>query len=243
MIRLAFGLAVCAASLASAQESLPAADIYVLGETHDNAVHHQLQADLIAQISPTAVVMEQLTREQADRILPDTPRTASALDEILDWSTTGWPAIDIYLPIFTASDAPILGAAGEPGDLSAFALDTPLPDAQQAAREQLQADAHCGALPEDILPRFVDRQRALDAQFAARTLEALDRFGPPVVLITGNGHAREDWGVPAAIAVVRPDLTVISVLKGEDGTVPAGGNQIVLDAPSPEREDPCDAFR
>lgn len=221
---------------------LPLADVYVLGERHDNPGHHLTQGALIAQIGPRAVVLEMLTDEQAERLGPDTPRDPQVLEALFGWSDMGWPDIAIYLPIFTATDAPILGAAGAPGDLSAYDLNAPLPPQEQAARETLQADAHCGALPADLLPRFVARQRETDAQFADRTLAALDAFGPPVVLIAGNGHARADWGVPAAIARVRPDIRVIAVVQGEGGDTPPGGD-ILLDSPAPPRQDLCDAFR
>ncbi|MDB2407759.1 ChaN family lipoprotein [Jannaschia sp.] len=222
---------------------MPEGQVYVLGEVHDNPAHHEMQGALIAQIAPTAVVFEMLTGEQADRLDLDTPRDPQILEQVLGWSEMGWPDIAIYLPVFEAIEVPILGGGGAPGDLSAFGLDMPLPDAEQAAREALQLAAHCDALPVNLLPRFVTRQRELDAQLAARTLEALDRYGAPVVLIAGNGHARADWGVPAAIARVRSDLEVVAVVQGEGGAIPPGGD-VALTAPAPEgRADPCDAFR
>ncbi|MEM8825090.1 MAG: ChaN family lipoprotein [Pseudomonadota bacterium] len=223
-------------------DGLPPADIYVLGEIHDNPVHHEVQARLVEELSPNAIVFEMLTEDQAGHLNPSVPRDPQALDEVLGWSETGWPDIAMYAPIMANPDTPILGAAGEVGDLAGYGLDAPLPPAQQAEREQLQADAHCGALPEDLLPQFVARQRQIDAQFAARTLAALAEYGAPVVLITGNGHARKDWGVPAAIERVRPDVTVLAVVQGEDGRVPPGGD-VVFDAPAPDRPDPCEAFR
>lgn len=224
-------------------EGLPPADVYVLGERHDNPDHHVRQGDLVRQIAPTAVVFEMLTDEQAVRFDPTMPRDPQVLDQVFGWSDMGWSDISFYMPIFEALDGALVGAAGAPGDLSGYGLDDPLPADQQAEREQLQADVHCGALPEDLLPQFVQSQRQTDAQFAARTLAALDRFGPPVVLIAGNGHARSDWGVPAAIARVRPEVTVIAVVQGEGGVVPPGGD-VVFDAGAPaDRPDPCEAFR
>ncbi|WP_299650489.1 ChaN family lipoprotein [uncultured Jannaschia sp.] len=239
MRALAFVL-LAIAGTAGAQD-LPPADIYVIGEIHDNPVHHAVQADLVARLDPEAVVFEMLSDEQAARIGPDTPRDAATLGPLLDWAESGWPDIALYAPIMAASDAVILGAAGAAGDLSAYGLDVALSVEEQAARERLQAEAHCGALPEDMLPDFVARQRDIDAQFAARTLAALDAHGAPVVLIAGNGHARTDWGVPAAIARVRPELEVVAVVQGEgDPTVPG---DLVLQAPPQDRGDPCDAFR
>ena len=234
-------LTLLATAGAVAAQTLPPADIYVLGEIHDNPDHHAVQARLVGEIAPAALVFEQLTGEQADRITPDTPRTAAALGELLDWAESGWPDIALYAPIMAATEAPILGAAGAPGDLSAYGLDEALPPAEQAARVALQAEAHCGALPPELLPQFVARQREMDALFAARTVAAYDAHGGPVVLIAGNGHARTDWGVPAAIARVRPELRVVALVQGEGGeTVPG---TVTLQSDAPPREDPCAAFR
>ncbi|CTQ33414.1 ChaN family lipoprotein [Jannaschia rubra] len=228
-------------TLPAGAQTLPPADVYVLGEVHDNPTHHAVQARLVAGIDPAAVVFEMLTQDQAGRIAPDTPRDADTLDALLDWSGGGWPDMAMYAPIMAASDAPILGAAGPAGELGAYGLEGPLPPEQQAGREALQQAAHCGALPDDALLRFVARQRAMDARFAAHVLRALKDHGPPVVLIAGNGHARADWGVPAAIARVRPDLRVVSVVQGEGEEMPPA--DVILHAPAPERGDPCVAFR
>lgn len=239
-----FALLVWAvAGPASGAVDLPSADVFVLGERHDSPAHHAVQAELVAHISPTAVVFEMLTAAQADRIGPDVSRDAATLGPLLDWAHSGWPDIAFYARVMAATDAPILGAAGPPGDLTAYGLGSPLAVEEQATREALQAAAHCGALPRDVLPRFVARQRAADAQFAARTIAAFDTHGGPVVLIAGNGHARTDWGVPAAIARVRPDLRVVAVVQSEgvDGDVPPG--DVVLVSPPVNRTDPCAAFR
>ncbi len=237
----AFAFVLLAIATTAGAQDLPPAAIYVIGEIHDNPGHHAVQADLVARLDPEAVVFEMLSDEQAARIGPDTPRDAATLGPLLDWAESGWPDIALYAPIMAASDAVILGAAGAAGDLSAYGLDVALSVEEQAARERLQAEAHCGALPEDMLPDFVARQRAIDAQFAARTVAALDAYGAPVVLIAGNGHARTDWGVPAAIARVRPEAKVVAVVQGEgDATVPG---DLVLQAAPQDRGDPCDAFR
>ncbi len=77
---------------------------------------------------------------------------------------------------------------------------------------------------------------------AREALDAFDEVGGPVVVITGNGHARKDWGVPSYLAQVRPELRVVSLGQSEDGTLPEGGFDMIIDAPSVERDDPCAAF-
>ena len=239
----AFALVLCLvapAALAQAPD-LPPADVYVLGEVHGNPEHHANQAAIVARVDPTVVVLEQLTEDQAARIGPETARDAATLGPLLEWDDSGWPDISLYAPIMAASDAAIRAAAGTPGDLAPYDLSTPLPPNEQAEREALQAAIQCDALPAKMLPEFVARQRALDAQFAARTLDAFDETGGPVVLITGNGHARTDWGVPAAIARVRPDVTVTALIQG-DGRTDLPGD-VTVEAEPVDRGDPCAAFR
>lgn len=236
------------------------AEIYVLGEVHDNPAHHLAQAEAVAAIVPRAVVFEMLTAEQASRVTGDLRQDPLALGAALDWAESGWPDFAMYYPIFAAAgDAQILGAAvprdatreamqiGVPrafGDEAvAFGLTDEIDADQLADRLNLQMEAHCNALPLELLPGMVDLQRLRDARLAQVALDALDETGGPVVVITGNGHARKDWGVPSYLARVAPGATVFALGQGEEGDTPDGGFDLVLDAPSVEREDPCLAFQ
>ncbi len=231
---------------------MKAADIVILGEVHDNPAHHQNQARLVADLAPRAIVAEMLTPDQAEALArdPDAYRET--------WNASGWPDYDMYLPVFTATKAPIYGAAIPreiarkvyaegvapyfSGDVAAYGLDASLPDAEREQRLDLQFEAHCQAMPRSALGGMVDVQRLRDATLAKAAIDALDATGGPVVVITGNGHARKDWGVPRFLARVRPDLTVFSLGQSEDGVLPDGGYDRVLDAPAADRPDPCRAF-
>jgi uncharacterized iron-regulated protein len=236
-------------------------DVVVIGEIHDNPEHHVGQATLIERIRPSAVVFEMLNpgqAETAELIGPDASR--DALAEALDWSVSGWPDFSLYHEVFEAAEgAEIFGAAlprdtvrsaFEVGAAEAFGeaaarfgLDAPLPEGQQASREEGQMAAHCDALPEEMLPGMVSAQRLRDAHFARVTLDALAETGGPVVLITGNGHARTDWGVPAALARAAPEIEVLSIGQLEappDGDPPYDLWRVTAPA---ERGDPCEAFR
>ena len=236
------------------------AQVYVLGEVHDNPAHHAVQAEAVADLAPAALVFEMLTPDQAERV-PEVARDdADALAEALDWAASGWPDFAMYHPIFTAApEAAVYGAAvprdesrramqigvtrafGDGAEL--YGLSHEIDTEQLAERLNLQMDAHCGALPLDLLPGMVDLQRLRDAVLARAALTALEDTGGPVVVITGNGHARKDWGVPSYILRAAPEVTVFSLGQGEDGGVPNGGFDMVLDAPAVEREDPCAVFR
>ena len=235
------------------------ADVVVLGEVHDNPAHHAYQAAAVAAIKPKALVFEMFTNAQVLSIRPEHLQDKATLEGVLGWADSGWPDFAMYYPIFTATDAPaIFGGAVErdlvrqsvmDGAASVFGasadmfnLSNNLDDAEQTLREAGQMAAHCDALPEDMLGGMVEAQRLRDASMARAVVAAFAETGGPVVLITGNGHARTDWGVPRDLAVAMPELTVISVAQFEDspeGQVPY--DFWLKNAPQ-ERDDPCEGF-
>ena len=233
-----------------------AQDIHVLGEVHDNPLHHIEQANQVAAIAPSAIVFEMLTPDQA-ALVNANDRKDPNLGTIIGWEEAGWPDFAIYAPIFAASDAPVYGAA-LPRDTVIAAITssaaevfgegaeryglTMLSDDLRAVMEAEQAEAHCDALPAEMLPGMVEAQRLRDAHFARATLAAYDETGGPVVLITGNGHARIDRAVPAYITRVRPDLTVhaLGILEIPEDDAPF--DTVIVTAPA-ERDDPCAAFQ
>ncbi|MBN2906651.1 MAG: ChaN family lipoprotein [Rhodobacteraceae bacterium] len=239
--------------------SLPPADVVILGEVHDNPAHHANQATAVAALGPAALVFEMLTPDQAARVTPDLRADAKGLAEAFEWEASGWPDFAMYYPIFAAApEAAILGAAlprdavrravtdGAAAvfgpDAADYGLADPLPDDQQAQREAGQMAAHCNALPETLLGGMVEAQRLRDAALARAVVQALDDTGGPVAVITGNGHARIDWGLAHALTRAAPDVTLLSL--GQLESVPEGAPPydlwLVTD-PAP-REDPCAGF-
>lgn len=251
-------LTACLICLAGA---VPAQDVVVIGEVHDNPGHHAEQAARVAAIQPAALVFEMLTPEQAAAVTPADRASEDALRAALGWDDTGWPDFSMYYPIFAAApQARIFGAgvtrqaartAMEQGfatligqaDAARFGLNAPLPPDRQAAREALQMRAHCNALPEALLPGMVRVQRLRDAMLARAAVKAHDATGGPVAVIAGNGHARRDWGVPALLARAAPGLEVYAIGQAEDGLPLPGGFDEVVSSPAPARDDPCGAFR
>ncbi|WP_371037648.1 ChaN family lipoprotein [Rhodosalinus sp. FB01] len=237
---------------------LPPAELLILGEVHDNPRHHETQARIVAQVAPAALVFEMLTPAQAARVTPELLADETALRDVLGWDQSGWPDFTMYYPIFAAApEAAFYGAAvpredlrgivaGDdalPEDAARFGLDRPLPDDQQRVREAMQMAAHCDALPEELLPGMVRAQRVRDAALARAALAALEDTGGPVVVITGNGHARTDWGVPSKIARAAPGVAVLSLGQLEDA--PAEGEapyDLWVVTEPVDRPDPCEAF-
>lgn len=246
---------------AAPSEPARAADIVFLGEVHDNPDHHAVQSHWVTDLAPAALVFEMIAPEQAGTITPDLIADPDALAAALHWDASGWPDFAMYHPIFAAAPtARIYGAALPraqarmviqdgpatalpPADVTRFGLDSDLPPDQQAARQAHQMAAHCDALPDTMLPGMVTIQRVRDAWLAKQALTAWAETGGPVVVITGNGHARRDWGAPALLARAAPDLRVFALGQSENGQSPDGHFDLTLDAPAPDRPDPCDAFR
>lgn len=251
--------AVVVETATTAARQLQGAEVVILGEVHDNAAHHMKQAEILSQIAPRAVVWEMITQEQAYRLTADVLRSPSETEDVLDWASSGWPAFDLYAPVFAAAaSAQQYGAlvpraearaALEQGVASYFGpraadfgLDRPLPEEEQSAREADQMVNHCNAMPEEMLPVLVEFQRLRDAALAEATDRALRETEGPVVVITGNGHARLDRGLAVYLKTARPGARVLSLGQSEGGAI-SGTFDLLLDSPAAERPDPCLAFK
>jgi uncharacterized iron-regulated protein len=225
----------------------PPANIFLLGEVHDNPMHHRLRAWLIenrpARSTWGAVVFEHIRTDQQSALdqfkaLGEAGKgTADDLLRLLEWDKSGWPPASIYTPLFEtviATRLPILAGdtprdrikavarqglpALAPEERTRLRLDTPLPEPLSAALSQELADSHCGALPPQAMDGMAAAQRYRDAHLADALLAAEQRHGS-AVLIAGNGHVRSDRGVPWHIRQRKPDARVMSVVlvEVEDG--------------------------
>lgn len=252
-----------AQSLEEIAAAITEADIVILGEVHDSAVHHRNQAQLLRALRPSAVVFEMLSPQQAVLVNQLSDRS-EALREALAWDGSGWPDWALYQPVFAAMGAiPAYGmalpretvnaavkegAAGMFGPQAAdFGLTRPLEAEQQQEREAYQQAAHCNMLPLSLLPGMVEAQRLRDAAFARTTLQALEDTGGPVAVITGSGHARTDWGMPVALRHARPTASIVSLGQIEMSDEEASPDESLpydlwLITEPTLREDPCAAF-
>lgn len=258
-------------------ERLQGGGVVVLGEIHDNPVHHDRQAWLIERIEPEGVAFEMVPEgsEKGIAVFRADGGEASEIGPAIGWERLGWPEWSLYRPVFEAAgEARITGggvaraelrraiAEGAasvegPGAVEA-GLDQSLPAAEQAALEAEMVAAHCDMLPASAAPGMVEAQRLRDLRFARAALRARDGGGGDAaraVLITGNGHARRDRGVPVYLSRLAPGIEVISL--GQVEVVPgltaasdyaAEGRGLVYDyvwfsADVANRGDPCDAFR
>ncbi len=208
----------------------------LLGEKHDNADHHALQAWVIRAMAAAgrrpAVAMEMLTADQAPalaRYIADPQASAAGFGRAVGWQ--GWPDWSIYQPIAEAAlgaRLPIVAAdlaaatrraigrgnlASLPDDVTGrLGLMTGYDSQQAQSLAQELRDSHCGHLPEAALAGMSDVQRARDAHMAAAMVDAAAQPGiAGAVLIAGAGHVRRDRGVPWHLARMEPGRAVLSI--------------------------------
>ncbi len=236
-------------------------DVVIVGELHDNRAHHDNQAAIVSRIAPKALVFEMLSPSQAAGAADISRTDKDALEAALNWSDTSWPDFGMYFPIFEAAPGAKIYGAAVPfetvrasiengaatefaGDAGLYGLSQPLVAAERKRREDLQSEAHCNALPAEMLPGMVEAQRLRDASFALTTLQALEKTGGPVVVITGHGHARKDWGIPRFLKRAAPEVKTAAVgqiLQPADA--PPYDFWIVTGDYTPQDGDPCTAFK
>ncbi|MGF1447311.1 MAG: ChaN family lipoprotein [Pikeienuella sp.] len=268
IFELAGGREIDEAALAA---RLAVADIAILGEVHDNAAHHRRQARLVAALEPAGVAFEMVPEasEEGVAVFLEQGGAAAEVGPAIGWERLGWPDWALYRPVFEAASGAYLAGGGVAQDRISLAmrvgavagfgpgageygLTEPLAPAERAAAEAEMVAAHCDMLPAEVAGPMVEAQRLRDARFAHAARRASRRGGGKAVLITGNGHARTDRGVPAYLAAREPGLVVralaqIEVDPRRQGIADYARADLPYDyvwfSPPVARPDPCEAFR
>ncbi len=203
--------------------ALVQARFVLLGEKHDNADHHRIQAWLVAQMIAAgrrpALAFEMFASDQQaalDGHLSARPKDAAGIGAAVNWAGSGWPDWELYQPIAQAAldggaailaadlPRPLRRALAREGvsalgaeQVAALGLDQPLPEELAAPLREEIAISHCGQLPESMIGPMATVMTARDAQMAAVLRRGARLVGHDgAVLITGKGHARNDRAVP-----------------------------------------------
>ena len=235
----------------------------VLGEVHDNVIHHRLQAEILEamlqQGRRPALAMEQFDREHQPSL--DAARASGELDPEriadagrFDRKGWRWPDYRPLIQLAVTNGLAILAANLSREDARAVmrsgraaeGLPATHPTTQIALERDI-VDGHCGFRPPDrVLAGMVEAQRARDA-WMAKTLAGAQPSG--AVLIAGTGHARRDRGVPAYLpSAMREGVLSIGYIELDpDGrtiiTRLSSSFDVAWFTPRAEREDPCRNFR
>lgn len=222
----------------STRQSLAAllpADAILLGEQHDAADHHRLQAEVVMHLTRqgrlAALALEMAEQGRHTR---DLPRHADAAQvrAALGWSDSAWPWTQYEAAVMAAVRAgvPVLGAnlpRKQMGlAMNNLELDRLLsPAALQEQNERIR-DGHCGLLAESRIPAMTRVQIARDLAMA-QTLESSIRPDLSVVLLAGRGHVDRSVGVPLYLP---RGLRVKAVALGLNSQEEARTNSTQFDA-------------
>ncbi len=207
-----------------------AAKFVLLGEIHDNLLHHRIQATVLQSIAKEArpaLVMEQFDRIQQDKIngvLQGASRTEqmTSLSELMR-KTWGWPAYAPMVDLALHRQLPILAAnlsrdklrtvartgfdALGYGEEQRLALETVWSAERQNQLMKNIHDGHCGKVSEHMVAAIAKSQRARDAVMADIMLQSQSG----AIAIVGSGHARRDMAIPLYLAARAPQATVLSL--------------------------------
>lgn len=258
-------------------QALARRPVALLGEVHDNPVQHRVRAEALQlhlqSGARPVLAFEQFDREQ--QALLDQSRRDGAGDAPAERAARlvkaagrgGWNwalyqpfvelALRFELPIVAAnlsrSDAMKIGRADsfdavfDRAAQRSLGLDR-LGDDFLRRHQRVVDDSHCNTMPAAMLPALARAQVARDATLLASIRPHAARG---VVLLTGNGHARNDLGVPFLMdAAERARCLSIGLLEapaaGED-EAPLDGLRSRFDVafvtPRHARPDPCEPLR
>jgi uncharacterized iron-regulated protein len=259
---------LAAESLAQAIARQP---VVLLGEVHDNARQHAVRADALRRLMESgarpALAFEQFDRDRQadiDRARREAPPAGRAPAEHVieqarstrgDWN---WTLYRPFVELALAYDLPIVAANLSRADamrvaregyaavfddatIDAIRLDA-LPGEFLREHERAVDDGHCNRMPAASLPELARAQIARDLTLA-RAIRP--HVGRGVVLLTGNGHARNDVGVPFFLADDERRRTVSIGLLERDASSAAnilewrGRFDVAFVTPAQPREDPC----
>jgi uncharacterized iron-regulated protein len=243
------GDAVAASRLPADAEALAQAmrgtRVVLLGEVHDNAAQHALRVRALGKLieagARPAIAFEQFDRgaqDAIDRARRERPRDA----DYLIAQAKGAPAWrwELYKPFVALAlehGLPIVAANLARADAMKTATTEAKVDAPAdlvRAQEEAVRKGHCDLLPPEAIPGMARALVARDSTLA----EAIEPYAARgVVLLTGNGHARKDMGVPRWLGVPSTSIALVE----EDEDTAAFDFYVVTERAA--RPDPCEELR
>lgn len=259
-------------TLAEVKQRAAQAQFVLLGEIHTNPDHHRLQADILQHMVDQgrrpAVVIEMITRAQQpvlDYFVANPTDNADDIAARLEWGKSGWPDFAMYKPIFQIAlkhrlvlhagnleKSTIRRLGGRVGskltseERAQLGLNKPLAAETNKSLLKEIAESHCNMMPETVLPRMADIQRARDNVMASALTAPTNKDG--AVLIAGAGHTRLDWGVGFLLTDGQPDrvlsLAFREVFEGAtEADFAKPTHHVAIVTPRSEIKDHCAVFR
>ena len=248
-------------------------DYLLLGETHDNIRHHQLQASVIDTLHKAqrdaSVAFEMIDDEQGELLKGKTVNSSAELIGLLRQAKSTWSYETQYRVVFDsvlAAGYPILPANLRysklrqmiklqeqelPQEIGQVLRQVPLSKEQL---QHLQADivkGHCGMIPLHATAPLVLGQRIRDAVMSQSLLQSTHKTR---VLVAGSGHVRKDRGVPLYLRKLHRGAAILAIgFREVDAEAVNMADYLheeqaipfdyVWFTPAAEREDPCLHFK
>ncbi|MBC7530754.1 MAG: ChaN family lipoprotein [Oligoflexus sp.] len=225
------------------QQDYASANIFLLGEQHDNPLHHQIQQEIIDKLGRDgrlrAVVFEQIDWTEQGVLSVLNPDNVKKLPKKIEWDKSGWPDYELYRPLIETAvkykarviagglpknRLPLLYSNGYEGAFTATEIERlhvrSILDAEGAELLQKEIyESHCKMIPEDHVLKMVPVQRARDAALI-RGYQNEAPIDGVTVFILGAGHARKEFGVPTLLKLAAPKTKIWAVGMQEEGSEP-----------------------
>lgn len=245
-----------AAVLSAAMASRP---VVLLGEVHDNLAQHALRLEalrrLVARGVRPALAFEQFDRDRSELLnsarTEPLPENRTRAEHLIARAGTGawdWRLYRPYLELALAHELPIVAANLSREEAMRIVrgqqrsnVDSDAASTVRVAHEIAVEQAHCGMIPKAMLAGMAEAQMARDVALA----EAIrPYFARGVILLTGNGHARNDIGVPFWLTQdERLSVVTIGLVEDDDVQSQRVLYDVVLTTKAQGRDDPCAALR
>jgi len=241
-------------------------DYILLGETHSNADHHNLQAEVINSLVKhdvkPSVVMEMLSHQNWQ----DQPHRWGELSHLQEKAVElndGWPW-ELYAPILQAiveHKLELYAGNISSAELHSWVSKQGVAKTEDIANEYSYSnenfktlkkniiDSHCGYGGEEFVNSMSHAQMQRDRVMA----DSINGKDLPVVFIAGSGHVRNDYAVPMQLRKKYKQTSYISVafISVQEGVVDPQAylqnNKPIYDilffTPSDSNQDPCEKFR
>lgn len=234
-------------------------DYLLLGELHDNPLHHQRRAELLAALPAHASIVAEhllLGKQVAANGTLLSSLEAAGFDAA-NWRwplhrplfsmvrDAGLPLVGGNIPRATARAIVREGRRAIPAELAEIVAASPLTATMAAALDAELLRSHCGQVPAAMIPGLRLAQQTRDAAMFSALGQAAGR---PAVLLAGNGHVRTDYGVPRLLRHYRPSSRLVSIAFVEEGAAmlpdePAAPYDYLWITEPASRTDPCADFR
>lgn len=202
-------------SRAEFQRRILSSEYLLLGERHDNPIHHEYQAWVIRQLQHAnkhaSVAFEMIDERQGQLLAKHRIASADEMITLLNRVKTHWYYEQRYKGVFEAvikAGFPIvpanlnrqrlkqLTAKGEKGLPKAYRKmlsQVPLSKSHTLSLQKEIKSSHCNMLGDKMVAKLMLSQRLRDAVMA----HSLSKIRSPVkVFVAGAGHVRRDRGVP-----------------------------------------------